>query len=144
MESFGDERAGFSVDYDPATKTVHVHGWGFWGAEVASAFGDAVEQACRTSPHGARLRMDLADLKPMRDEGRRSFGDLVGALPRLGIDDATIAIGSQITKLQLLRIVTTSTARTSSASRRPARGGGLLREGRLQTTPRKGGRDGNR
>jgi hypothetical protein len=30
MDSVGDDQAGFSVAFDPITRTVNVRGWGFW------------------------------------------------------------------------------------------------------------------
>jgi len=110
MERIGDERAGFSVGFDPATSTVHVRAWGFWGVEVATAFDSEVSNGCRGLPRGSTMFMDMSELKPMRDEGQLSFRRLIGELPRLGIKDTTIRTDNQLTKLQLLRLAGTVAA----------------------------------
>jgi hypothetical protein len=104
MQHFGDEGAGFSIESDDSSKAVSVRAWGFWGADVAKAFGPAVREACRNKPAGTLVRMDMTGLKPMREEGQLSFGSLLTGLPALGIAQLRIQTGSQLTKLQLLRI----------------------------------------
>jgi len=104
MQHFGDEGAGFSIEVDVLSGAVGVRAWGFWGADVAKAFGPAVRDACRNKPAGTLVRMDMTALKPMREEGQVSFGSLVSHLPDLGIAQLRIQTGSQLTKLQLLRI----------------------------------------
>ncbi len=95
----GDDRAGFTVQIMPHA-IVEVKAWGFWDRETAAAFGPRVIDACRTHPKGA-LRMDLRDMKPMRDEGQASFALL---LRSLGQTSLSLTVGSHLVKLQLLRI----------------------------------------
>jgi hypothetical protein len=104
MDRFGDEGAGFSVEFDAAAGAVSVRAWGFWGADVAKAFGPAVRDACLNKPAGTLVRMDMTALKPMREEGQLSFGSIVSQLPQLGIGQLRIQTASQLTKLQLVRI----------------------------------------
>ena len=104
MDRFGDEGAGFSIEFDAAARAVSVRAWGFWGAEVARAFGPAVRDACERKPAGTVVSMDMRELRPMREEGQLSFGSLVAQLQDLGIARLRIQITSQLTKLQLMRI----------------------------------------
>jgi hypothetical protein len=104
MQRVGDDGAGFSVDVDVAANAIRVRAWGFWTADVAAEFRTIVSDACRNRPRGASLAFDMTELKPMRDEGQKAFGSVLAALPRLGITNATVSTGSQLTKLQLLRI----------------------------------------
>jgi hypothetical protein len=104
IASVGDDQAGFFID-DLATGNVYVRAWGFWSAEVAQAFGGTVQAACNGKPAGTELVMDMTELKPMREEGQKSFAALMRALPGQGIP-ITIETASHLTKLQLLRIVT--------------------------------------
>lgn len=105
MKRVGDDLAGFSTDYDVEVGAVRVRAWGFWSASIAESFVQAVSDACRSSPKGASLLMDMADLKPLREEGQRAFGGLVGCLRELGISRTTVMTTSHLTKLQLLRLV---------------------------------------
>lgn len=104
MQHFGDEGAGFSIEFDVLSGAVGVRAWGFWGADVAKAFGPAVLDACRNRPAGTLVRMDMTALKPMREEGQLAFGSLVAQLPDLGIGQLRIQTESQLMKLQLARI----------------------------------------
>jgi hypothetical protein len=106
MTDMGNEQAGFSTAFDALTKVVSVRAWGFWSVEVARAFGQVVGDECRSRPRGTTLLVDMAELKPMRDEGQFSFAQLMTALPKLGIARTTIITSSHLTKLQLLRIAT--------------------------------------
>jgi len=110
MDRIGDEQAGFSVGFDPATRTVRVRAWGFWGADVANAFGTEVASGCRGLPAGATMVMDMSELKPMRDEGQTSFRKLIADLPRLGIAYTTIRTDNELTRLQLVRLARTAAA----------------------------------
>ncbi|MBN1605938.1 MAG: hypothetical protein JW940_04865 [Polyangiaceae bacterium] len=111
MDRFGTDEAGFSVEYDADTRMVRVEAWGFWNVEVASSFGPVVRDACRGRPRGTTLRLDMSRLRPMRDEGQRSFGSLMGWASGLGIQETLILTGSELVKLQLLRLVADSGAR---------------------------------
>ena len=97
MERIGDDLAGFSG-------VVSVRGWGFWSAEVAASFGVRVCEACTNRPRGTRLTMELTALKPMREEGQRSFASLLAALPGLRVPATVVATGNALTKLQLMRL----------------------------------------
>ena len=113
MKRVGDDSAGFSAAYDAERGEVRVRGWGFWSVEVAQEFASTVSDMCRASPRGAGLLIDMTDLKPLRDEGQRSFGALVGMLRALGVGRTTVVTASHLTKLQLLRIVAERDAKDS-------------------------------
>ena len=105
MKRVGDDLSGFSTDYDAEVGAVRVSAWGFWSASVSEAFMQAVSDACRSSPKGAQMLLDMTDLKPLREEGQRAFGGLVGCLRELGVSRTTVTTASHLTKLQLLRLV---------------------------------------
>ena len=105
MKRVGNDKAGFAVEFDPEVGAVRVRGWGFWDTKISDAFTPAVGETCRANPKGTGLRLDLDALKPLRDEGQRSFADLFRHLRGLGVGRTTISTASHLTKLQLLRLV---------------------------------------
>jgi hypothetical protein len=55
----------------------------------------------------------MTQLKPMRDEGQQSFSTLLRELPSLGIASTTIMTENQLTRLQLRRLVSQFSARST-------------------------------
>jgi hypothetical protein len=106
MDRVGDDQTGFSVGYDPVGGEVTVTAWGFWSADVAAAFAPKVAATIRALPGEHKVVLDMTELKPMREEGQKSFATLVRALPALGVTRMSIVTSSQLTKLQLVRLVT--------------------------------------
>jgi hypothetical protein len=106
MKSFGDANAGFSAEFVSELGVIRVRGWGFWSASVSTSFPTAVYEVCKASPKGSLLVMDMNELKPLREEGQKSFGDVLRMLPGLGVARTSIVTTSQLTRLQLLRLVT--------------------------------------
>jgi len=104
MDRVGNDGAGFSLEYEPSPSAIRVKAWGFWGAEVAGAFGKKVGEACKNRPAGTTLYLDMTELRPMREEGQAAFTALLESLTSLGITSTMISTGSQLTKLQLLRL----------------------------------------
>lgn len=113
MTRIGDDQAGFSVGYDPVVGAVEVSAWGFWNAEVATEFATRVATACRERSGAVTLVLDMRDLKPMREEGQKSFATIMRALPTLGVSRARIVTTSQLTKLQLVRLAAENGAGSS-------------------------------
>jgi hypothetical protein len=105
MRRVGDDTAGFSVDL-PGGPGIVVKGWGFWRREVAAPFAGRVVEVCRSQPRGAGLRLDMSELKPMREEGQQSFRDLLRSLPGLGLSRVLIITGNPLTRMQLTRLAT--------------------------------------
>jgi hypothetical protein len=105
VKRVGNDKAGFSVEFEPQVGAIRVRGWGFWDTQISEAFAPAVADACRFNPKGAALQMDMDALKPLREEGQQSFGDLLRYLRGLGVGRTTISTASHLTKLQLLRLV---------------------------------------
>ena len=106
----GDDSGGYSVSTDAGSGDVQVTAWGFWNVDVATSFRTTVLEACATRL-SKRLVLDMRALKPMRDEGQQGVSALMAALPRVGIERATVITSSQLTKLQLFRIVRESVAK---------------------------------
>jgi hypothetical protein len=111
MQRIGDDEAGFSVAFDPATRTMRVNAWGFWASGVASSFGKTVVDAGRDAGGVQRFVFDMTRLKPMREEGQVGWSMLVAELPRLGATETMVATGSHLTKMQLLRLAKTYSGR---------------------------------
>lgn len=105
MKSVGDANAGFSAEFDSESSAVRVRAWGFWSASISNSFPTVVYEVCKSSPKGSSLVLDMNDLKPLREEGQKSFGALVRMLPGLGVGKTSVRTASQLTKLQLLRLV---------------------------------------
>jgi hypothetical protein len=110
MNGSGDDQSGFTVGYDPVRGAVEVTGFGFWSAEVANDFSRKVTASFRDRPGTRELVLDMSALRPMRDEGQRALAELLRMLPKLGVLRLRITTASHLTKLQLLRIVTDTSA----------------------------------
>lgn len=103
MGTTGDGQAGFNIDLH--RNMVRVEGWGFWPEEVASGLDKALADFCRGNDHGGVLEIDFVRLKPMRQEGQDAFLRLLEALPALGLNKVRVKAGSDLTRLQLIRLV---------------------------------------
>jgi len=110
MDSVGDENAGFSFGFDSVKGAFEVRAWGFWNADIAKVFGGRIVGMLGQQPGAKRLVLDMTALKPMREEGQQSFANVCRALRNLGVTSTTVVTSSQLTKLQLARIVTESGA----------------------------------
>jgi hypothetical protein len=107
MHRGGDDREGFSVEFDPQMNVVRVAAWGFWGPAVAAAFASQVLTVCADARTRFALLVDCSGLNPQRAEGQDAWGRLmVEAGPRMG--RATAAVPNAVTKLQLVRIAKAS------------------------------------
>jgi hypothetical protein len=103
MPIVGDNEDGFSVETEVGGE-VRVGCWGFWSVETAAAFEPTVCRACG-SRRGVSVVFDMTRLKPMRDQGQAAFGRVMARLSSLGVAGASVVTVSQVTKLQLLRLV---------------------------------------
>lgn len=109
--TMGDPSEGFSVEVDAGNGFVRVRCWGFWGLALCREFSAAVVRGCTASHRQAHLLIDVADLKPMREEGQAAFAAAMIGARRCGVAGISLLTGSQLTKLQLLRIVRESSVR---------------------------------
>jgi len=107
QQRVGDDAAGFSLEFS-STGSILVTGWGFWSPEVATAFAGAVVDACRDHQQGLTLTFNMRELKPMREEGQRSFSHVLRSLPSLSTSRVSIVTTNPLTKLQLVRLATES------------------------------------
>ena len=99
------------MQHDAAAGVLRLTAWGFWSIEVSLSFEQLAIDARRQEPTTRELVLDMSRLKPLRDEGQRSIAKLLALLPELGITRTTVLTTSQLTKLQLLRIVRESGAK---------------------------------
>jgi hypothetical protein len=83
-------------------------GWGFWSVPVALAFASAVVDACKVQPKGLTLAIDMTRLKPMREEGQKSFALLMRSLKDVGVARTSVVTANPLTKLQLVRLTSES------------------------------------
>ncbi len=102
MRTYGDNKEGFSVDV--VGGAVLVTARGFWSAEVADALGPAVTSALRGEGRRTRLIFEVADLRPLRDEGQAAFKAVIAQVLAGGASEVVIRASSALTKLQMLRI----------------------------------------
>ncbi len=101
----GTGEAGLAVFVDVGSRTITARVWGFLNPELSRSLSIRLINVLKNAPRGFTLTVDASRLLPMRDEAQASFGALMNALPSLGILSASIITGSQVTKLQLLRLV---------------------------------------
>jgi len=104
MVRFGNDEDGFAVGFDEATCVVQVKAWGFWSAELAAMFAQAVIDVCNANRRATSMVVDAVGLKPQREEGQKAFGALMAVLPRLGMGRVSVTTDSPLTRLQLLRL----------------------------------------
>jgi hypothetical protein len=99
---FGDHTEGFQVDSRYGSVVVTAHG--FWSAKLASQLVSAVLPQVRAQGHPTSLVFELAELRPLRDEGQTAFKELILASLKSGAHEVVIRTPSALTKLQMLRI----------------------------------------
>jgi hypothetical protein len=107
MLRIGDETTGFTVEVQ-APGSIRVTGWGFWSVQVALAFASSVVDACKAQPKGLSLAMDMTRLKPMREEGQKSFALLMRSLRDVGVSRTSVVTANPLTRLQLVRLTSES------------------------------------
>lgn len=99
---FGDQEEGFDVDNRHGSVVVIARG--FWSAELASQLVVAVLPLVRGGEASTRLVLELAELRPLRDEGQAAFKELISLSLSGGMREVVIRSPSALTKLQMLRI----------------------------------------
>lgn len=102
MPQFGDEKEGFSIESGPGE--VLIKAWGFWSAELSLRFAPAVSAALTESPRGAPIVLDVAELRPLREEGQEAFGALLSHTLAVGTREVMIRSASALTRLQMMRL----------------------------------------
>jgi len=102
LPQYGDEENGFSVE--SGLGKVLVRAWGFWSAQLALRFAPAVSAVLGGSPKGAALVLDVAQLRPLREEGQDAFGALLSHALAQGAAEVVIRSPSALTKLQMTRL----------------------------------------
>jgi len=107
MLRIGDETTGFTVEVQ-APGSIRVTAWGFWNVQVALAFASSVVDSCRSQPRGAALTLDMSGLKPMREQGQKSFALLMRSLRDVGVSRTSVVTANPLTKLQLVRLASES------------------------------------
>lgn len=99
---FGDQKEGFDVDSRQGSVVVTARG--FWSADLAAQLVPAVLPQVRAQGHPTSLVFELAELRPLRDEGQIAFKELILSSLKSGVHEVVIRTPSALTKLQMLRI----------------------------------------
>lgn len=102
MTRDGDEVSGFSIGFDG--HELRVRAWGFWSVELAASFLRALESETLTVIKVDAVRLDVSELKPMRDEGQLAWTRGLTFLMLRGIRAVQMSAPSPLTKLQFLRL----------------------------------------
>jgi hypothetical protein len=102
MMRYGDEAMGFSIAVE-ATE-LRVLGWGFWSAETCGRFADAARWEIGGSVRFAALKVDVRELKPMREEGQRVWQEALAMATSRGVSTAIFNEPPPLTKLQFIRL----------------------------------------
>lgn len=102
MATYGDDRAGFSID-GPSDAVV-VTARGFWSIELCAQLAPAVMEALRAKGARAALRFDLTELRPLREEGQAAFRSVMIQALLGGTRHIEFRGASALTKLQILRL----------------------------------------
>jgi hypothetical protein len=100
----GSEAGGFRVR-GSRDGNLHIAAWGYWPAEVISAFRvDAPAATQALTPSGTFL-FDSKQLKPQGAEGQEALRLLFRVLARLPFAKGTIVKGNAMTCMQLSRLL---------------------------------------
>jgi hypothetical protein len=99
---FGNQKEGFNIDSRKGSVVVTAHG--FWSAELAAQLVSAVLPQVRAQGPSSSLVFELAELRPLRDEGQIAFKDLITSSLKSGVHEVVVRTPSALTKLQMLRI----------------------------------------
>ena len=104
MSTFGDTENGFSVEYDHASKTVRITGWGFWNASLVALFDTHALSACIAAGRPFDVVFDAARLKPQGQLAQKSLGAMMAGVHALAPSRFMLVVGSALTRLQLARL----------------------------------------
>jgi hypothetical protein len=102
MTRQGDEEAGFAIACDGSE--LRIRAWGFWSVELAIQFEASIEREVAGFLRLNGLRLDVAELKPMRDEGQAAWTGAFAFLKARGVRKVQLSEPPPLTKLQFMRL----------------------------------------
>jgi hypothetical protein len=100
----GTAAGGYRVLGSP-DGNLRIVAWGYWPAEVISAFRIDAPAAAQTLAPSSELVFDSSELKPQGAEGQEAVRGLFRALARLPFAKGTIVRGNAMTCMQLSRLL---------------------------------------
>lgn len=102
MPFYGNDSEGFVVEV--MAERIRLTAKGFWSAELAEQLVPAVVPELHKLGEQFALELDLADLRPLRDEGQAAFKNLFSEALAKNPASIHIRSASALTKLQMMRI----------------------------------------
>jgi hypothetical protein len=102
MTREGDEVMGFSIAVEAGE--IRIRGWGFWSLELCEQFAAALQREIGGLVKLAALRVDVAEMKPMRSEGQEAWAKALILMASKGIAKAALTEPQPLTKLQFVRL----------------------------------------
>lgn len=103
MAFIGTESAGYRITMDEDGRLV-IESWGFWSAELATAFEFEAVAACRRSSTLQCCEWNAADMKPQAEHGRAAIRNLMALLSNMNVSDCQIVADNALTLMQLRRL----------------------------------------
>jgi len=103
MAFIGTESAGYRITTDEDGHLV-IESWGFWSAELATAFEFEALAACRKLPSVQGCEWNAADMKPQAEHGRTAIRNLMALLSSMNVADCQIVADNALTMMQLRRL----------------------------------------
>jgi hypothetical protein len=100
----GTEAGGFRI-LGSTDGNLRVAAWGYWPAEVVSAFFGSAPTATQTLVPEGVFVFDCKELKPQGAEGQEAIRVLFRALARLPFAKGLIVRGNAMTCMQLARLL---------------------------------------
>ena len=104
MVAFGDEHAGFSVEYDGRLRAVRLDTWGFWPSHVAQEVAARVRDAFGAAGSPSCFIINASRLVPQRDEGQKALADLLTSVASLNASTIAVIVPNVLMKMQFVRI----------------------------------------
>jgi|GEM_PF-1637640 len=100
----GSDAGGFRV-LGGGDGNLRIAAWGYWPAEVISAFLASATSAAQSLAPAGVFVFDTKDLKPQGAEGQEALRVLFRALARLPFAKGLIIRGNAMTCMQLTRLL---------------------------------------
>src|SRR6478609_767536 len=99
----GSDAGGFRLDGTDGN--LRIAAWGYWPAQVVSAFGESAPAATQALLPVGTFVFDSTELKPQGAEGQEAISTLFRALARLPFAKGLIVKGNAMTCMQLARLL---------------------------------------
>ncbi len=102
--SVGSDAGGFRI-LGGTDGNLRIAAWGYWPADVISAFGVSAPAAAQTLAPEGLFVLDSQEFKPQGAEGQEALRALFRVLARLPFAKGLIIKGNAMTCMQLARLL---------------------------------------